>query len=658
MDKRADGRNEEGVAKVGVDSSSERNLDRRTFLKTAAAAAGAGAVSVTGQPQAADSAADSKTTKGAATGAPIKEKKPRGERTIPRPGSDFMVDVIKTLNLDYVASNPGSSFRSLHESTVNYGNNKKPEFITCMHEESSVALAHGYAKAAGKPMAVYAHGTVGLQHGAMAIYNAWCDRVPIMMFAGNGIDADKRRPGTEWSHSVQDAGAIVRDFVKWDDMPGSLQHFAESTVRAYKLATTSPMEPTLIVADIDLQEDHIEDEAALRIPKLIAAIPAQGDADALAEAAKWLVNAKSPVILADRAARTQAGIKRLVDLAEALNVPVVDLGGRMNFPSRHYLCHSDARRALVRDADVVLLLEVYDPWGQFNSVGDPHKEYRRLAKADVKIISISMSDVYIRSNYQDFQRFMPVDLPIVGDVEATLPALTEAVKRAITPDRKLAIEARAPKLREAQIKLIEKAKEEAAIGWDLSPITTARMAMETWNAIKDEPWSLAVSDRISWARRLWPTTEHYQMLGGSGGQGVGYGAPAAVGAALANRDRDRFTVTFQPDGDLMYAPGVLWTAAHHKIPLLFVMHNNRAYHQEVMHLQRMAALHDRRPDQAGIGNAIDNPNIDYAKLAQAHGVWGEGPITDPSKLGAALKRAVAVVKSGAPALLDVVCQAR
>ncbi len=151
-------------------------------------------------------------------------------------------------------------------------------------------------------MAVYAHGTVGLQHASMAIYNAWCDRVPVIMFAGNGMDADKRRPGTEWSHSVQDAAAMVRDYVKWDDNPASLQHFAESTVRAYKIATTAPMEPTLIMADIDLQEDHIDDEAALRIPKLVHTIPAQGDAGALVEAAKLLVNAKSPVILADRAA--------------------------------------------------------------------------------------------------------------------------------------------------------------------------------------------------------------------------------------------------------------------------------------------------------------------------------------------------------------------
>jgi len=312
----------------------------------------------------------------------------------------------------------------------------------------------------------------------------------------------------------------------------------------------------------------------------------------------------------------------------------------------------------VRDADVVLMLEVFDPWGQFNSVGDPHKEYRRLAGKEVKIISLSMADAFLHANYQDFQRFMPVDLPIVGDVEATLPALTEAVQRVLTPGRKLALAARGRKLAEQQLALIARAKDEAAVGWDAQPVSTARLAMETWNVIKNEPWSLAVSDRIGWARRLWPTTEFYQMLGGSGGQGVGYGAPAAVGAALANRDRGRFTVTFQPDGDLMYAPGVLWTAAHHRIPLLMVMHNNRAYHQEVMHLQRMAAMHGRRPDRAGIGNDISDPHIDFAKLAEAHGVWSAGPVTDPANLGAALQRAVDVVKSGRPALVDVVCQAR
>jgi acetolactate synthase I/II/III large subunit len=624
---------------------------RRRFLKQAVAGAGTAAVAAS-----AASGAELVAQGGVAPAKPNEEAK-SAAGVIERPGSDFMMDVIKTLDLDYVAANPGSSFRSLHESLVNYGGNKKPELLTCTHEESSVALAHGYAKAAGKPMGVFVHGTVGLQHAAMAVYNAWVDRVPIIMFGGNGIDANKRRPGTEWNHSVQDAAALVRDFVKWDDAPGSLQHFAESAVRAYKIATTPPMEPVLVMADMDLQEDPIHDKN-LKIPKLSRSIPAQGDSAALAEAARWLVEAKAPLILADRLARDQHGVELLVQLAERLGAPVVDLGSRMNFPNHHALCHSERKRALMRDADVVLLLEVADPWGQFNSVSDPHRNQKFVAKKDVKIINLSMQDVYIRSNYQDFQRYMPVDLSINGDAQASLPDLIEHVGHLMTSERARVVQERTVSLGEQSRRSNDAQREAAARGWDAAPVTTARLAMETYEVVKNEPWSLVVSDRIPWARSLWPATKYHQMLGGSGAQGVGYAAPGAVGAALANRDKGLLSVTFQPDGDLMYGPGVLWTAAHHKIPLLMVMHNNRGYYQEVMHLQRMAAVHRRRPDQALIGTEIDNPAIDYAKLAQAYGVWSEGPISDPKSLNGALKRALAVVKSGRPALVDVVCQPR
>jgi thiamine pyrophosphate-dependent acetolactate synthase large subunit-like protein len=624
---------------------------RRNFLKQAVAGASTAAVAA--------SAASGAELVAQASAAPAKPgedaKSPPG--VIERPGSDFMMDVIKTLDLDYVAANPGSSFRSLHESLVNYGGNKKPELLTCTHEESAVALAHGYAKAAGKPMGVFVHGTVGLQHAAMAVYNAWVDRVPIVMFGGNGIDANKRRPGTEWNHSVQDAAALVRDFVKWDDAPGSLQHFAESAVRAYKIATTPPMEPVLVMADMDLQEDPIHDRN-LKIPKLSRSIPSQGDSAALAEAARWLVEAKAPLILADRMARDQHGVELLVQLAERLGAPVIDLGSRMNFPNQHPLCHSQRKRGLMRDADVVLLLEVADPWGQFNSMSDPHRNQRFVAKKDVKIINLSMQDVYIRSNYQDFQRYMPVDLSINGDAQASLPGLIEQVGRLMTSERARLAQERGTQLGEQARRSHDTQREAAARGWDARPVTTARLAMETYDVVKNEPWSLVVSDRIPWARSLWPATQYHQMLGGSGAQGVGYAAPGAVGAALANRDKGLLSVTFQPDGDLNYGPGVLWTAAHHKIPLLMVMHNNRGYYQEVMHLQRMAAVHRRRPDQALIGTEIDNPAIDYAKLAQAYGVWSEGPISDPNLLNAALKRALAVVKTGRPALVDVVCQSR
>lgn len=626
--------------------------DRRNFLKQAAAGVGS-AAAVIGAARATD-APPAAAPASAPAASPASGS---GVRTIERPGSDFMIDVIRTLDIDYVSTNPGSSFRSLHESLVNYGGNKKPELLTCLHEESAVAMAHGYAKAAGKPMGVFLHGTVGLQHATMAIYNAWVDRVPIVMIAGNGIDANKRRPGTEWNHSVQDAAAMVRDFVKWDDAPGSLQHFAESAVRAYKIAMTPPMEPVLLMADIELQEEPIHD-TALKIPKLARSIPAQGDSAALAEAARWLVEAKAPVIVADRMARDQRGVDALVQLAEQLGAAVVDMGGRLNFPNQHPLCHSERRRALMRDADVVLLLEVADPWGQFNSFSDPSKVQRFVAKTGVKVINLSMQDVYIRSNYQDFQRYQHADLAINGDAQASLPSLVEQVAKLMTPERRRVAQERTAALGAQARENRDAQRESAARGWSASPVTTARLAMDTYDVIKNEPWALVVSDRIPWSRSLWPATQYHQMLGGSGGAGVGYSAPGAIGAALANRDKGLLSVTFQPDGDLMYAPGVLWSAAHHEIPLLMVMHNNRGYYQEVMHLQRMAAVHRRRPDTALIGNEIDNPAIDYAKLAQAHGVWAEGPISDPRLLNAALKRALAVVKSGRPALVDVICQPR
>src|SRR5271157_645169 len=629
---------------------SSKGIDRRLFLKSAAASAAA----IIGTNLAANSAS-AQTTK---PGAEAKDTELSGERVIGRPGSDFMVDVIKSTGIEYVAANPGSSFRSLHESIVNYGGNRKPEFLTCTHEEVSVAIAHGYAKAAGKPIGILAHSTVGLQHAVMAVYNAWCDRVPVIMFAGNSLDADKRRPGVEWYHCVQDPAALLRDFIKWDDQPASLQHFAESVVRSYKLATMSPFGPVLITADTELQEEPVHEAGNLRIPKLTFSIPPQGDSSALSEVAKMLVAAERPLVIADRAARSQEGVTRLVEVAEALNAPVIDVGSRMNFPTTHYLCQTQNRGALVREADLVLLLEVADPWGQFNSVGDPYKEYRRLAKPDVKVIHISLGESLTKSNYQDMQRYMPVDLAISGDVEATLPALTEAVRSATGSGRRAALADRTEKLRAQYRQTRERTSALASYGWDARPVTTARLAAELWNAIKNEKWCLTATDGVTWARRLWPATQYYNFLGHAGGAGVGYTASAAVGAALANRDKGIVTVTFQPDGDLLYAPGVLWTAAHHKIPILMLMHNNRAYHQEVMHLQRMAGLHNRRMDTAYVGTSIDKPNVDFAKLAQSMGVWAEGPITDPAAIGRSLSRAIAVVKRGEPALIDVVTQGR
>src|SRR5579862_3238258 len=463
---------------MATESTDTPGIARRSFLKGAAAA---GAAAALAGKLAENAHAQEATEKPSASAKPSAGAGASGAKpllssmVISRPGSDFMVDVMKSLGIDYLAANPGSSFRSLQESIVNYGGNSKPEFITCTHEEASVAIAHGYAKAAGKPMAILAHSTVGLQHAAMAVYNAWADRVPIILMAGNLVDAAKRRPGVEWYHSAIDPAALLRDITKWDDQPASLQHFAESFVRGYKIATTPPMEPVLIVADADLQETQVEDDPNLNIPKLSPSIPPQGDANAIREAARLLGAAQNPVIVADRAVRTPDGVKLMIQLAEAAGAPVIDLNGRMNMPNDHVANLSGSKASLIRDADFVLALEVGDLWGQLNSIGDPYHDFRRLAKTDVKVAHINLSDMYMKANYQDFERYTPVDLSINGDVEATLPSLIDAIKTEVGSKAGPRLDS----LKDLFQKQQQQTMTNATYGWDASPVSPARLAAET-----------------------------------------------------------------------------------------------------------------------------------------------------------------------------------
>jgi acetolactate synthase-1/2/3 large subunit len=637
-------------------ASDKSPVDRRDFLKGAAASAGLAAqVPLVAQVRSAVPVAAKP-----AEPAPETTTSSRVEvLTNERPGSDFMLDVIKSLGIEYATANPASSCRALHESIINYGGNKTPELLTCCHEESSVGMAHGYAKIEGKPIMAMVHGTVGTQHASMAIYNAFCDRVPAIVILGNELDATARRSFVEWTHAAQDAAVIIRDFTKWDDAPGSLQHFAESFVRAYKIAMTPPMGPVALVANGKLQEEPIE-ESNLRIPKLTATSPPQGDSGAIAEAANQLVNAENPVIVAGRLARTPNGIKLLVELAETLQAPVNDQRNRMNFPTRHPLYGVGD----IPKADVILFLEVEDVYmlthrvSPLNRIGMDAPKV--LTKEGAKLISISSLELFQKSNYQDFARYNEVDMAIAGDGEATLPALIDACKRLITPDRKRALHERGAKLAEAHQRMEEQNRQQAALGWDSSPLTPARVSAELWPHIRNEDWSLVGNDMFfsRWPTRLWNFDKHYQYIGGSGGEGVGYGAPAAVGAALANKKYGRFTVNIQNDGDLNYAPGVLWTAVHHKIPMLTVMHNNRGYHQEVMFVTTMAARANRDVSRASIGTKLIEPNIDYATMAKGYGMQGIGPITDPNDIAPALKRAVEIVKSGEPVLVDTVTQGR
>jgi thiamine pyrophosphate-dependent acetolactate synthase large subunit-like protein len=638
-----------------------KGVDRRSFI-TGVATAGAAAVAA--KPGA---AAAAQPPQKLAPPSPIEiaaetaqvQFAPNDRYHVRNPGSDFMVDVIKSLPFEYVATIPGNTFRGLHESLVNYGGNKNPELISVAHEEVSGAMAHGYAKIAGKPMALMVHNTVGLQHASMALYDAWADRVPMMVIVGNAdFDATKRPGLVDWEHSATDVAAMVRGFIKYDDQPVSLGHFVESFVRAYSLSMTPPMEPVVIVADGSLQEESAESKPA--IPKYVPVRPPAGDATAVADAAKLIVAAKNPVIFAERAARTPAGLRLTVQLAELLQAPVVDMMNRMNFPSNHYLNQTFNQGEIAGGADVILALECDNLFGTVGTVVNvPGYPTRMRVKPGTKVISINSQYAASAGNYQDKQRFYQADLPVAGDAEATLPMLIDAVQQEMSAARRAENPARAARWQGLFHRRRIADRNLAANGWDATPISVPRMCMEIWEQIKGHDWAMVSGAPFQsyWPQRLWDITKAYQYSGWAGAYGVGYGLPAAVGAALALKGMgDAIAVNIQGDGDFMMLPAALWTATHHRIPLLTIMHNNRAWHQELMFVTQMADQRDRPATL--VGTTIDDPAPNYAMIARGFGMYAEGPITSPDALGPALARAIKIVKSGHPALIDVVTQGR
>jgi acetolactate synthase I/II/III large subunit len=613
------------------------SIDRRGFLKGATA----GAAGLVAQNAFAGAQAPAQAPQGGTAGSNESAPAPASPAVNDRPASDFMVDVFKSLGIEYAMAMPAGNFAGIIESVVHYGGNRNPEWLTCMNEESSVEMAIGYAKIEGKPALVCAHATVGLQHAAMGIYDAWCDRVPVYMMLGNTQDSAERNDPVTWVHSANDPCSLVRDMTKWDDNPISMVGWAEAAVRAYRIAMTPPYGPTAVVID---EHRHVSNiPATFRVPSFTMPAAPQGSIEAVREAAQLLVAAQNPVIITGMHARTPAGIALLVELAETLQAGVIDRKRRMNFPTRHPLNGGQAAQA-----DVVLALEA----------GYITGDARAARQRNAKFISISTNELFLKSNYGDQYRFAEIDLPITGDAEATLPTLIEEVKKLVTADRRRVFQERGAKIADANRTAFERAKQEAALGWDASPISTARLSMELWNQIRNEDWSL-VTGWVNWPLRLWNMDKHYQYIGRSGGEAIGYHLPASIGAALANRKHGRLTVAIQPDGDFMVANGALWTAAHHRIPLLIVMQNNRAYHQDFMDAQRIALVRNRGSlETMAIGTEITNPNIDYAKLAQSMGVAAEGPISNPNDLAAAIRRGIQVVKRGEPYLIDAVTQPR
>lgn len=562
-------------------------------------------------------------------------------------GSDYMVDVLRGMDINVLAQIPGNTFAGLHESIVNRGMLAEPpmDMLTVTHEEISVAFAHGYAKVTNELSAAIVHSTVGLQHASMAIYNAWCDRAPVLTITGSLTNPDSRKSWVDWLHAVSDGPALTRDFTKFDETPRTLPHFTESLARCYQMAMTPPCGPVVLAVDLDMQERPLVDGEKLPPPRKPRIVPPQGEMGAVREAAAMLAAATSPVIIVDRTARTPAGLKAVVDLAELLSAAVIDMGGRMNFPWQHPLNQSFNRGATLRGADVVLALEVQD------------MVTASSAARNAKRISISTYDYYLKSNYQTFQSLPSVELAIAGDAEATLPALIEAVRQAIPARARGAIRDRGTGWSDARKTTLSAAREGAAYAWNAKPITTARVWAELYDQVRDKDWALVGGCHFEgkWPQQLWDSKQSHQYIGDSGGYGLGYLPGAAVGAAYAHKAHGRIPIVFGGDGDLLMAPGALFTAAEHKVPLLYMVHNNGGYHQEVMKVQEQANRRNRGVRRAQIGCML--PGQDYSLIARGMGVAAER-VTEPGDLRAAIQRALAIVARGEPALLDIVSQGR
>jgi len=572
--------------------------------------------------------------------------------------SDVIVDLLHAYDLPHAALNPGASYRGLHDSIVNYGGDR-PTMMLCQHEETAVQIAHGYAKARGEPMVAILHNLVGLLHANMAIYYAYIDRAPIFIIGATGpMDETKRRPRTDWIHTAQGQGEAVRAYTKWDYQPHTIDGVPEAFARAYAVMMTQPQGPIYMCYDAWLQEQKLDREIPLPPPQA-AKVPSRlaPEPKALERAADLIAAARKPVIIAEFVGREPEGFHALVELAETGGIPVYDVDTRLNFPTRHPL-NMSMEKEVFRDADLVLCLDTRDWERPTTQLVSTTRELTSIVPPGAKWIDMGFGDLELSSWALDYQRLHHADLRILADTSIAIPMLTGLLHSRFKGDARLGQQVKA---RAADIAVQSKAKharweKEAREHWDSSPIALPRLASEVWEAIRGEDWVLTAGTLDEWARMLWDFDKPYRHPGKSLGTATQFGI--SLGVALAHRDKKRLVVDLQPDGDLMFDAGAMWVAAKHRIPLLVVMYNNRAYYNDWEHQIRMAKLRGTPVERAHIGMDMDGPAPDFASMARSMGWYAEGPIEDPREVAAALLRAIAEVKAGRPALLDTITQKR
>lgn len=583
---------------------------------------------------------------------------PAGQGT-PEWGSDVMADAIRVMGLPYLSLNPGSSYRGLHDSLVNYAGNEM-EMICCPHEKIAVGVAHGYAKASGEPMGVILHNVVGLLHGALGIYYAHLDRVPVVILGGAGPAAhDRRRPNIDWIHSANVQGNAVRDFTKWDYEPRSVADVPATLARAWRVAMSEPRGPVYVALDAGLQESRLDGSVPVPDPALFTAPSGLGpEPAALRRLAGLLCAARRPVIVPGYAGRDPRSFWMLTELAELLGAGVDDTGLRLNFPNRHPLCVTGTD--VIERADCVLFLDVKDMGKPTQRLDSTTRTVTSRLAPGATVLDIGFNDLGLSSWSEDYPARLPARAQVTADTAVALPMLLGHCRELVAAqaaERGAERRAYAAELAEAHDARQAAWAAAAARDADLSPVSTARLAAEVWDVVSAHDWVLTAGTAAGWATRLWDFDAPHRHPGRSLGTATQIGI--SLGVALAHRGSGRLVVDLQPDGDLMFDPGALWVASYYRLPLLVVMFNNRAYYNDWEHQERLARQRGTPVERAYIGMEIDRPAPDFAGLARSFSWYAEGPVTEPGKVGPAVRRAADhVLDTGTPALVDVVCQHR
>lgn len=553
-------------------------------------------------------------------------------------GSDVIARTLRSLDIPYIALNPGASYRGLHDSIVNYLGNEGPQMLLCLHEEHAVAIAHGYAKVTGKPMLAAVHSNVGLMHATMAVFNAWCDRIPLVLLGATGpVDAAKRRPFIDWLHTAKDQGLLVRHYTKWDDQPASVAAAQESILRATWIAQTEPKGPVYINLDSELQEQALDTDPGQPDPKRFMPVSAPGINEVdLAAAAKLLRDAKRPLILMGRVSRNEQDWLNRLALVENLNARVVShkkLGAV--FPTDHP-SHAGAptsfldagSKAAIVEADVILSLYWPDLAGTIKTACG-------RVDADKTIINVS-TDHYIHNAWSmDHQALPAVDLMIPGDPDAVVAKLLESygIKRPAG-----AVDGTPPAV-----------VRPAAVAPDLMSMTELAACVRI-KTIDRNATLLHVP--TSWNSADWHFRHPLDYIGSEGGGGIGGGPGVAVGGALALMGTDRFPLALLGDGDYLMGVTALWTAVHYRIPLLVVVVNNQSFYNDEVHQAKVAKARKRPVENKWIGQRMTDPEIDLAQLASAQGALGLGPARSWEELDRMLDQAMAHVDNGGVAVID------